>query len=316
LLLGLAPELRARIEGQLSDLEVEIEVADELESKRVARWSVWTEDRYDAETSGRYVCIRSDSGAPVYCRRFAAPRVEAETSDSSASYELAALSVRSAVRADLLEQGSNSTSTQPKPAPVVVPRPEPREPAKSQVPNAEPAQFLLRAGVNAGWHFDGQVPAGSGVLGADLGVLLSPFRLGLAGSVGSEQDVTLQQVGVQSRRISAGVELGVIAARFGDFSLEPSLRLAALWTLRQSAAASSAAQVTAPRTAFGPLFGLRLPLEYAVHERVSFGLVPGVEWLPVPTDWVVLGAGEQEVAVRRTWHLQPSLSVAVHAQLW
>lgn len=316
--------LLSRVEGQLSDLEVEVSVLSDaqvpsdieldaplLAERQGAEWVVWTRSESAAEVGSDSICIWSRTGEPLYCRRFAGTGRSGEPFDSSAGYELAALTVRSAVRARLLELQAAEAERKPEPSPAPPPKPK-SEPQAEPAATREP-EFGLELG--AGWLWEGLQPTGTGSLHVAGVFSGSTLRLGLGASLAQRNEVNLQQIEVASRRGSAELGVGLRVLSVGDFSLLPELAAGLLWHTRTSAAAGGA-EATPGATFYAPYFGGRVRFEYALSQRFDLCFVPSLDWVPNSNDWIVLDLAERAVAARSSWHLQPGVRVLLRAAVW
>lgn len=316
--------LLSRVEGQLSDLDVEVSVLSDaqvpsdieldaplLAERQGAEWVVWTRSESAAEVGSDSICIWSRASQPLYCRRFAGTGRSGELFDSSAGYELAALTVRSAVRARLLEL--QAVEAERKPEATEAPPPKPKQPPQDEPAPERAPEVGLELG--AGWLWEGLQPSGTGsvhVAGVFSGRRL---RLGLGASLAQRNEVNLQQIEVASRRGSVEFGVGWLALAIGDFALQPELAGGLLWHTRTSAAAGGA-EATPGATFFAPYFGGRVRFEYALSQRFELCFVPSLDWVPSSNDWIVLDLAERAVAARSSWHLQPGVRVVLRAAVW
>lgn len=302
-----AAQWRTRAWGQLSDLPVALDSehraagSDEPSQQTLASLGraravdvvAWLS--IDAPPAGALrtapdavtrVLIYETSEQRLHERQVASAWSGLDADDRSAALEVAALTLRSVLRARLVEAA---------PAP-----PEP-EPVRA---------FGFRAAAGAGWQLDGQTPRGALSVGGELGIAGPSWSLSLAGWWGLDADIEAGPATLRVARHALFVEARYLAIQFAAIDLG-ALARGGLALMRRTTRAESELAVPLPDSNLtSALFGLGAVGRWRATDEHALELVAAANAHSAPplyTIEIVQTGTRREYAL---WKLQPSLSLA------
>jgi hypothetical protein len=315
----------ARVQGQLSDLPAVVEAGTlgpepepELGSiravarQRHAALVAWIDAGAAAEHASRpdasYVAIWLAESGLLYRRLLTADWSHLSLADRSGALELAALSVRSAVRSLILdidvaaptvaavEQAGEATADTGPASEVVSPR---------------PAALDVSFGAELGLAWQFYSPAPLGMAGLQLGARLRSGAWGweALGQLGLPASARVGPAEFELRRDVLALECQYLVWARNAWSFSPLLR-AGLVSISREAASERADISPSPAShdlsllaAAGGLFDYRLSELFGLSVR---GLLGWQSW--APTYRVVLDSGET-ASQATAWALQPAVEV-------
>jgi hypothetical protein len=283
-----------RVQGQLSDLPASAEIraaptlaapssagralpapaaaagSEKASSRALTAWLVTGSDPASHESDGTFIAIWFAGAAKPYTRRIAADWETLSAGDRSAALELAALSVRSAVRSLLLDRTAKNA-----PATPATPRasaaaggskaaaamatalpanaapeeetsppaaPEELEAAHADAPretseagperadSASPVRLGLELG--AAWQFYGRTALGAPGMRAGVQLLSGGWSFEVIGQYGWPVSARVAPASFDLQRHAALAELSFVAANFGTWRFCPLLRAGLTWLRR------------------------------------------------------------------------------------
>lgn len=351
-----------RVHGQLSDLPASAEIraaptltasfdagrappaaagrAASATGPALTAWLTTGSDPAAHEGEGTFIAIWFAGAEKPYTRRIAGNWGTLSAGDRSAALELAALSVRSAVRSLLLDR---TTSTEP-PAPASIdapsaaanavpsletsaPRaPEAASPASADAPRETPpalaeraaeSTFPVRLGLELGaaWQFYGRTALGAPGMRAGVQLMAGAWGLELIGQYGWPVAARLAPASFDLQRHAALAELSFIAADFDTWRLYPLLRAGLTWLRRDGTRADDADTALQPsrtQSYRSPFLGAGAIAEQQLSPSLSLSLrgVLNVE-TAIPTFTLVDTSGAR-VASGSPWSVQPSLEIGAN----
>jgi hypothetical protein len=338
ILLGPATEWGGRVRGQLSDLPVHTRTgAIPIGEERAARASafarqqpaevtVWLATDGDPaaldERGGAYVAIWLAGSGDLYTRRIAADWRALSAPDRSAALEMAALSVRSAVRSLLLDASSD-----PAPAPELA---APTPASDSALVHVAPESVLgegtdatlsvasllpHRVELEAGgaWQLYGRSTLGVAWLRAGVRLAWEDWAFELIGQYGLPAEANVGPARLELTRHALLAEAQYFAWEGGAWRLSPLLRAGATSLGRSSETSDDLAlrPSTAKRHEF-PTVGLGAIAELSLSTRLSMSTrsVLNLE-TAVPTFAVQTIDGVSAWS-STPWALQPSIELGAN----
>jgi hypothetical protein len=351
ILVGPATDWAARVRGQLSDLPVRTRSGDlpvgdgdaarasgfaRQQSAEVTVWLATDGDPAAREPhGGAFVAIWLSSSQELYTRRIAADWQRLSAADRSAALEIAALSVRSAVRSLLLDAANDATGTgddpvsNSEPEPVftaapssakdatIVPTDAEAVPEERAGSSALDVASLLPRGVElemgGAWQLYGRGTLGVAGLRAGLRLAWADWAFEAIGQYGLPAQAQVGPATLELVRHAVLGELQYFAWEHGAWRVSPLLRAGVTSLGRRSVSSNDAAlrRSTAKRYEF-PTLGAGAIAELSLSSRLSMSLrgVLNVE-TAVPT-FDVQTADGASVWSSTPWALQPSLEVGAN----
>lgn len=314
------PAWVARAEGQLSDLAVRMRVLSEPieadpEQQLVAGKSVpsdglvvwlWPDARATGPLSpqgeGSYVFVWAARAQRLYVRRVGPRLQSSDAAEWSATLEIAALVLRTAVRAALAgkslgaqpQQLSFPASTGDQGADV--PKTVRREPVR------DPHWF---GSVRASLVLDGQTEAGLPSIGPEFQVEVRRWRIGATVGFGFPSTLESEQARLVLRRHVLAAVLGRPSEVSPGLDLIPELWAGLAAFHRKTQAGSVQLQATRSTTTTSGLFGLACTLKWAVYSPAFLGLGLGVAWVPGAPTLQLLRSDRTVLASHALWQLEP-----------
>lgn len=265
------------------------------------------------ESAGTYALVWTASDDAHDARRLSAPWSRLSAADRSAALEMAAMSVRSAVRALQLERAQGS----PEPGDdVTAPPRAPRAPDESHSPPAhgspetpEPPPWKWQAGAALQWQLDGQTSHGMSSLEGSIGVRRGKWSTSLVAAVGLGASIETSAAEVALDRHGLGLELGRLWVLSSRWSVAATLRVAAQWTRRETVPTSPDVLPTTSREQVAPAVSGGLRGAYQLSAPHAVTLDVGAGWYPLAPSYVIEDATRAERMEYPLWKVQPSLAV-------
>ena len=316
----------ARIEGQTSDLDVELVIersdhdfdsltndgdmaaqlaeAHELAVRHDARVVVWF--RRDADAW--IVHVAEPAAERMLIRRIVTKRGRMA---GSAAAEAAALVVRTALRA--LAAGGSIGVEEPEAPPPVVPPPAP----VVLVPAAAPRNPLrpLRPYAELAWQgiIDGASPAGHHGVLARIGAAAGRWRLAVMGTYHPAVTFRRMDATIEVGRLSVGVVAGIDVLGHADASrplhavdwrVSTEVAMSVTRFGRTTVLTSGDVSATPPTATWGPTAGPQVRIARRVATGAWVELVMGLDLIAQAPEFGV-GSGDSFVVHTRLWPVQP-----------
>lgn len=309
-LAGVDASWPSRVRGQLSDTDsVVLESATEAPNtsttepvRRLARQHgadmvAWLSSAPEGGRSSvdaastTQVWLWLDGSERLYARRLGRGWSELSPADRSAALEIAALTVRSAVRSLESEAAPASDA----------------EPVPPDAPRARTPMWRLSAA--GGWQLDGQTRRGFGAAGADVGARWGHWSWAVGGLWGFEAMAPARGAELSLTRHSAYVESSVELLRASTFALETWVRVGIVLTRRATRATAPDAFALPPETQTSALLaaGVRAPWHFTASQALSLSLGAAWPWSSPRYAVQVLGTGQR--FEYPFWRFQPVLEL-------
>jgi hypothetical protein len=318
----------ARAEGQLSDLPVRIHLLSQpleldFEQQLAAGKAVRTEGlvvwllpdaraagQLSSQGDGAYFFAWFASARRLYVRRVGPASDESDASEWSATLEIAALALRTAVRAALAGQALGVEAERPTvPAPPTTTGAQPTRHVRA---NQEgPLRWLVAA--SATWTLDGETDAGLLSIGPQVGAELRLWRLSVFGEVGLPSTIQSYDAKLALRRSYLVATLGRVFAPSNAVHLTPQLYCGAAWFRRDTESRSERLLASQSNTTASGVIGLGLLAELAVTHHVLLGAELGGVWVPGAPKIQLLREDETVLASHPLWSVQPQLRLGLGA---
>ncbi|HKO93802.1 MAG TPA: hypothetical protein VJU61_21760, partial [Polyangiaceae bacterium] len=275
----------------------------------------------------------------LYLRVLAEDWRQLSANDRSGALELAALSVRSAVRALTLDPAEIGAFTD---ADAELPETAARDGLADPDPLVDPAVVVQRSVVErasasatdgvvddrsgtdrAGtplelrWsselgmlgYLQGEPAVGSLALQLGLGVASGAWGLSVRGQLGIPTTSSLGPAQVELQRYAVLAEVGYFGWNAGAWQFGPLLRAGFTLTERETSSENPALAASDSRSQGSLLLGGGWSSEYRWSERFGFFMRGGLDWQASPIQYAVVTTTGEPVASAEAWALQPSLEV-------
>ncbi len=325
--------LENRVRGQLVDLDVQLLLDDSpVEHSREGRRDsalrlsrahdadliVWVrESEVDDEGSNKrgeaVVVVWFAESASDYTRSVGPSLEQLVSGQDSVALEVAALTVRSAVRSANMERVPElPPSDEPSETTDLRQLPSPREPApRVAEPSANPEpsdgwRLELGVGARAGWTGVGTALAPR----VHGGVRIGPLRSVATFSVGLPSNAVASDIEFELRRDQLGVEASLEVVRAGLTRWSPIVRFDVERSSRTTRATPADVTASASHVVVNTSFGAGAFFEWRVHSEHQLQLQVMTDWYPVRTDHTVRATDGSLVSSTPTWRLQPSVGIA------
>lgn len=311
----------ARTRGQLGDMDARIdeaaftsvgsiaaqsEVARKLAAQREADLVAWL-DLEPAPEQGTapaepHVRIWMSAAEELHSRRLGGAWRELSRADRSAALEVAAVTVRTLVRAASFSLAQSSLDVEAEAmADVAAPRGS----------DAAPRQASLGgyAGLGLEWQLDGEAARGALAPVIRGGLSHGRWSFGLRGSLGLPVTIDLPGAELDIRRHTASVEVQREVSSSPELSLSPLFRAGVLLTRRATRATSEDVIGTRPHTQSSLALGAGGRAVVPLSASHALTLELALTWRLVTPSYVLDDAAGERPREYAPWHVLPSLAL-------
>lgn len=313
LLQGVDSRWTQRAQGQLSDLQAVVteepaqgegnSEAQRLLARRLARARgadvvAWLSSASPA-SAGASVTRTSEvriwlaSSERLYTRQLGTAWGELTAADQSAALEIAALTLRSALRAFADDAIVQTTADEPR---------RELEPAPSG-----PGPF--RVGLAASWQLDGQTSRGAGAAGAEVGVAWRRWSWSAGGFLGLEAQVGARDADLLLTRHSAFLQTSYALLEQPAFSCGALLRTGLALSRRETRPSVANALPTPPQTQRSALLGGGLRGSWHFAAAHALTLTAAATWQPAAPRYSIQVLESEQVFEYPLWQIQPSVEL-------